>query len=84
VDRRNTGIKDFNQKFVSEPIAPLVKHDSYNVRLFMDKASSEIFINDGETVLTNLVFPSQIYKSLIFFTANQPWSVENLRIYEIK
>ncbi|HET9569921.1 MAG TPA: GH32 C-terminal domain-containing protein [Bacteroidales bacterium] len=84
VDRRNTGIKDFNQKFVSEPIAPLVKHDSYKVRLFIDKASSEIFINDGETVLTNLVFPSQIYQSLIFFTANQPWNVEQLKIYEIK
>lgn len=84
VDRRNTGIKDFSQKFVSEPIAPLVKHDRYKVRLFIDKASSEIFVNDGETVLTNLVFPSQMYKNLTFFTANQPWCVENLKIYEIK
>nr|ADZ31185.1 invertase [uncultured bacterium] len=84
VDRRNTGIKEFSQKFATEPFAPLAKHDSYTIRLFMDKASSEIFINDGETVLTNLVFPSQTYKSLTFFTANKPWNVENLKIFEIK
>lgn len=84
VDRRNCGLKDFNQKFVSEPIAPLVKNDSYKVRLLIDKASSEIFINDGETVLTNIIFPSQWYNSLTFFTPNQPWKAENIEIYEIK
>ncbi len=84
VDRRNSGLKDFNQKFVSEPIAPLVKKDSYNVRLLVDKASAEIFINDGETVLTNIIFPSQWYNTLTFFTTNQSWKAENIKIYQVK
>jgi fructan beta-fructosidase len=84
VDRRNCGLKDFNQKFVSEPIAPLVKKDSYKVRLLIDKASSELFINDGETVLTNIIFPSQWYNTLTFFTPNQPWKAEDIKIYEVK
>lgn len=84
VDRRNTGIKDFNQKFVSEPIAPLAKQDVYKIRLFIDKASSEIFINDGQTVMTNLIFPSQVYKNITFFTPNQLWEVKNMKIFEIK
>jgi len=84
VDRRNCGLKDFNQKFVSEPIAPLVKKDIYKVRLLVDKASAEIFVNNGETVMTNIIFPSQWYNALTFFTPNQAWRAEDIKIYEVK
>jgi fructan beta-fructosidase len=84
VDRRNCGIKDFSQKFVSEPIAPLVKKDVYKIRLLIDKGSSEIFINDGETVMTNIVFPTQWYRNLTFFSTNQSWTAEDIKIYEMK
>jgi len=84
IDRRNCGLKDFNQKFVSEPISPLVKKDSYKVRLLIDKASSELFINDGETVLTNIIFPSQWYENLTLFSPNQSWKAEDIKIYELK
>ncbi len=84
VDRRNCGLKDFNQKFVSEPIAPLVKKSSYKVRLFVDKGSAEIFINDGEIASTNIIFPSQWYNTLTFFTPNQPWKAEDIKIFEVK
>ena len=84
VDRRNCGLKDFNRKFVSEPIAPLVAKDNYTIRLLVDKASSELFINDGETVMTNIIFPSEWYENLTFFTPNQAWKAEDIKIYEIK
>ncbi len=83
VDRRNCGLNDFNKKYVSEPIAPLATRDSYTVRLLVDKASSELFINDGETVMTNIVFPTQNYNSISFFAPNQSWKAENIKIYEI-
>lgn len=83
VDRRNCGLNDFNRKYVSEPIAPLATSESYKVRLLVDKASTEIFINDGETVMTNIVFPTQNYSSLSFFALNQSWKAEDIIIYEI-
>lgn len=83
VDRRNCGLNDFNRKYVSEPIAPLATRESYKVRLLVDKASTEIFINDGETVMTNIVFPTQNYSSLSFFALNQSWKAEDIKIYEI-
>lgn len=83
VDRRNCGLNDFNRKYVSEPIAPLASRESYKVRLLVDKASTEIFINDGETVMTNIVFPTQNYSSLSFFALNQSWKAEDIKIYEI-
>lgn len=84
VDRRNCGLKDFNQKYASEPIVPLNQKDIYKIRLFIDKASSEIFINDGEIVLTNIIFPSEWYENLTFFTPNQSWKAEEIKLYELK
>ena len=83
VDRRNCGLSDFSRKYVSEPMAALATRDSYKVRLLVDRASTEIFINDGETVMTNIVFPTQHYRSLSFFATNESWKVNNIKIYGI-
>lgn len=84
VDRRNAGIKDFNDKFASESIAPITKKGTYTIRLLVDKASTELFINNGETVSTNIVFPSEEYQHITFFTPNQSWKAKNIKLYEIK
>jgi fructan beta-fructosidase len=84
IDRRNCGLNDFSRKYVSEPIAPLVTKDSYYVRLLVDRASTEIFINDGETVMTNIVFPTQNFNSVSFFALNKSWEAQDIKIYEIK
>lgn len=83
VDRRNSGLTDFSNNFASVNNAPIVKKDSYKVRLLMDKASSELFINDGELVSTNLIFPDEPYNTLVF-DAEGEISVENINIYKIK
>jgi fructan beta-fructosidase len=84
IDRRNCGLNDFSRKYVSEPIAPLATKDSYYVRLLVDRASTEIFINDGETVMTNIVFPTQNFNSVSFFALNKSWEAQDIKIYEIK
>lgn len=84
VDRNNSGLVKFHPNFASIPFAPILKREAYKVRLLVDKASSEIFVNDGETVLTNLHFPSECYNSLSFFTADNAWSAQNIRIFEIR
>lgn len=84
VDRSNSGISDFSNNFASAEIkAPLVKKDTYKVRLLIDKASSELFVNNGELVQTNTMFPSEPYNSLVFESEGKV-SVENINIYELK
>lgn len=84
VDRSNSGISDFSNNFASAEIkAPLVKKDTYKIRLLIDKASSELFINDGELVQTNTMFPSEPYNSLVF-ESEGTIAVENINIYELK
>lgn len=66
VDRSQSGIVDFSDQFASKVSeAPLTK-GKYYIRLFVDKASTECFINGGEVVQTNTVFPSEPYNSLTF------------------
>lgn len=85
-DRSKSGLVDFNDKFASDPIkAPIPKSENYNIRLFVDKASAEIFINDGKVVMTNTVFPTEAYNTLHINSKDDgSISVRNFNIYNIK
>lgn len=84
VDRTRSGKIDFHPNFASIPYGPLAAKKSYKVKLLVDKASSELFINDGETVLTNIHFPTSWYNSLRFFTNDAAWTAEGIIIHELR
>ena len=53
--------------------------------MWVDKASTEVFINGGEVVQTNIVFPTEPYNQLKFdLKGNTAISVENITLYKIK
>lgn len=84
VDRSRSGLTDFHAAFGSESIeAPLPRSEQYRVRLLMDASSSELFINEGEVVQTNLVFPSEPYNSLTF-SSDHPATVTDIRVHGLK
>ncbi|SMD44276.1 fructan beta-fructosidase [Aquiflexum balticum DSM 16537] len=58
IDRTQSGFIDFSTEFPAVHNAPLHAIDVKNIRLFIDRSSIEIFINDGELVMTELVFPT--------------------------
>jgi fructan beta-fructosidase len=60
-DRSKSGIIDFSNEFPVVHNAPLSGIEIRSVRLFIDRSSIEIFINDGELVMTELVFPTSPY-----------------------
>jgi len=84
IDRKQSGLTDFNDRFAMGMNAPLIKRDSYKVRLLVDKASAEIFINDGEITSTTLFFPSEWMNQLKFFSQTGTFSVENIKINNLK
>jgi fructan beta-fructosidase len=58
VDRTKSGQTMFHPKFASVQSAPLTRNDGrVALRLFVDTSSVEVFVNDGEQVLTSLIFP---------------------------
>ena len=67
IDRKKSGLTDFNDRFAMGMSAPLIKRAVYNVRLLIDRASAEIFINEGEITMTTLFFPVECMNQLRFF-----------------
>ena len=86
VDRRKSGLTDFSNNFADPLIvAPLIPKKSYTIHLWVDKASVEAFVNGGEVVQTNTVFPTEPYNQLWFdLRGNTVVSVENITLYKIK
>ena len=86
VDRSQSGLTDFSSNFAKPLIkAPLTKKDSYTIHLWVDKASTEVFVNGGEVVQTNIVFPTEPYNQLKFdLKENTAISVENITLYKVK
>ncbi|WP_228850410.1 glycoside hydrolase family 32 protein [Aegicerativicinus sediminis] len=84
VDRSNSGQIDFADNFANPLITSPNITDKNNVKLkiLVDRASIELFIDGGLVVLTNQVFPSSIYDQ--FFITEGIDAIENLKISTIK
>lgn len=84
IHRHKSGLVDFEGRFAAGMNAPLVKKDAYKVRVLVDKASAEIFINEGELALTTIFFPTEVMNKLKFYTTEGKFSAEHIKIYQIK
>ena len=82
VDRRNSGVNahdkfpgiyegkvDFNKELIS-------------LKMILDVSQIEIFVNDGELVMTNLVFPEKDYEIGIY-SKNGTILIDSCTIYEL-
>lgn len=84
-DRTQSGITDFSEGFPAVTVTPT--HEASGriaLRIFVDRSSMEVFGNDGEFVMTNLVFPRTPYTTLSVSAEGGNAKVENLRIYSLK
>ncbi len=65
IDRGQAGKKDFSKEFAGKHTAPTKsKAQSVKLHVLLDVASVELFADDGETVLTEIVFPDEVYNQL--------------------
>jgi len=63
-DRTQAGISDFEAGFPGVHHAKNLVNQVTHIQIYLDKSSMELFINDGELVMTELVFPSEPYSQL--------------------
>ena len=62
IDRRNSGKVGFHPEFAKMHRAPRKNHGApIQFRLLMDRASVELFADDGATVMTTTFYPSEDY-----------------------
>ena len=84
-DRMQSGVVDFSDKFPAVTSSPTFeKNGKINLRIFMDKSSMELFGNNGQFVMTNLVFPNSPYTNLSIQSKNGNARLESLKVYSLK
>ncbi|MEG1615712.1 MAG: GH32 C-terminal domain-containing protein [Bacteroidales bacterium] len=82
-DRRKTESINYINDFALATWAPIPMEKSYRLRVYVDKSSIEVFLNDGRIAMTNLIFPTEAYNSLRFFSDKGSAEVQNLTLYRL-
>ena len=84
IDRSKSGNVMFHPKFSGVQSAPLKSPEKYaKLHLFIDACSLEVFVNDGQQVLTNLTFPSPDSRGIEFFGEIQRANIRALEVWPI-
>lgn len=83
VDRSNCDLKNFSKKFAKQANkSPLMKLSTYKIRLFIDKSSSEIFINDGELVQTNIILPNEPF-NILKLNSDSKLNIKDMKVHTL-
>ncbi|MCF7763711.1 MAG: glycoside hydrolase family 32 protein [Verrucomicrobia bacterium] len=86
LDRTRSGRVDFHPAFSGVHSGPLRAVDGkVGLHLLLDTGSIEVFANNGETVLTDLIFPEGADFNLHLLDAGEPdqTRVKSLKIWEL-
>ena len=85
-DRTKSGLTSFSDDFACVTRAPLPDADTYQLRIFVDKASIEVFIDpgfghSGVFPMTSLVFPNGPYNNL---RVSGRGKLQDITVYPLK
>lgn len=61
----------------------LCEGKTYHVQVFVDKCSVELFVDGGRIAMTNLVFPTEPYSSLNFYTEGGKAKFSNVKLHTL-
>ena len=85
VDRTNSRKDKFSEDFFKEVhTAPIsFENEKMDIRLIIDAASVEIFVNSGEVSFTSIFFPSEKFNAISLFSNNGICKIINGEIYPL-
>lgn len=84
MDRSASGVVGFSRDFPAVTVAPVRNTDQIHLRLFIDRSSVEAFGEDGEYVMTNLVFPAEPYNRMVFSSDKGSYIVKSMNVYRLQ
>jgi sucrose-6-phosphate hydrolase SacC (GH32 family) len=84
LDRRTSGNVSFSPSFPNIVTAPLSPQDGYvEFHIFVDQSSIEVFVNNGQAVLTSLIFPDPSSLGVQLFSANGVTTLRSLSAWNL-
>ncbi len=84
VDRSKAGKNEFSPKFEGLATAPCKVDNSIKLHIYIDVASIEIFVDNGEMVMSETYFPSSEMDKLHLFSDGGKIEVDNINIRGLK
>lgn len=81
LDTCKAGIGDAD---ISTAELPLSRGGRLRLRVYVDRSSIEVFVNDGEQVMTSRVYPSRLAGSLRFTSKGGSVSLESLSVWTLE
>ncbi len=84
VDRIAAGNSFFSEKFAGVATSPYTADTQLKFHLFIDAASSELFVDDGKLVITSLVFPTKKYTRIKVFSKGGQCVLDKAELYGLK
>lgn len=57
--------------------------DKMKLHIFLDRSLVEIFINDGEEVMTSRIYPRTDSKNIVFLPKDGAFKIDSLKFYEL-
>jgi sucrose-6-phosphate hydrolase SacC (GH32 family) len=84
VDRRNSGLVDFNKHFSCRSDGPIHIGEIVTLHIFLDKSSVEVFANDGETTVSDRVYPKAASAGSTIFSDGGDVRVRSLKVWRLE
>lgn len=84
VDRTKSGNVSFHEKFNGLHKAPLPSANTVKLHVFVDWSSVEVFANEGETVISERIFPSAESKGIELFADGGDARIQSLQVCSLK
>ncbi len=81
-DRSKSGITSFHNEFVNQNSMEYLNFENVKLRVFYDRTSIEVFINDDE-VFTNLVFPNEVYQKFDVFSKGGSIELQRCEVWSL-
>lgn len=85
VDRTNSGEDDFHEDFAQRNDAPArLIEGKIKLHVFVDWSSIEVFVNDGEAVITNRIFPNPESQGIQVYSEDGNASINKLEFWSLR
>jgi fructan beta-fructosidase len=83
VDRTRSGLVSFAPEFSGRYKAALRESSRVKLHIFQDRSSLEVFVNDGEVVLTDRIYPSTGSDGIELYSTEGQGKVLSLSIWQL-
>lgn len=84
VDRTKSGLHDFHEQFRGIHAAKLQSPgDTLDLRIYVDRSSVEVFANDGQAVITDLIYPDAESTGISLVSDQEHLLLASLSVYAL-